>query len=230
MKVLLINGSPHAHGCTRTALDIVARELERNGIETEVVHVGHKDIRGCIGCYKCRELGRCVFDNDLVNGRSSESHQARLDGRVVTDVDVINEVAKKFEEADGLVIGSPVYYAGPNGTLISFLNRLFFSTSFPKRFKVGAAVVSARRTGTGNTLDQLNKYFLHGEMPVASSRYWNEVHGNTPEEVLQDEEGCQIMRVLGRNMAFLIKAIARQREAVGLPEQEPKRIATNFIK
>ena len=130
----------------------------------------------------------------------------------------------------GLVIGSPVYYAGPNGTLISFLNRLFFSASFPKRFKVGAAVASARRAGTGNTLDQLNKYFLHGEMPVASSRYWNEVHGNTPEEVLQDEEGCQIMRVLGRNMAFLIKAIARQREAVGLPEQEPKRIATNFIK
>lgn len=206
MKVLLINGSPHAHGCTRTALDIVAGELERNGIETEVVHVGHKDIRGCIGCYKCRKLGRCVFDND-----------------------VINEVAKKFEESDGLVIGSPVYYAGPNGTLISFLNRLFFSTSFPKRFKVGAAVASARRAGTGNTLDQLNKYFLHGEMPVASSRYWNEVHGNTPEEVMQDEEGCQIMRVLGRNMAFLIKAIARQRDAEGLPEQEPKRIATNFI-
>jgi len=207
MKVLLVNGSPHAHGCTRTALDIVAGELERNGIETEVVHVGHKDIRGCIGCYKCRELGHCVFDNDLVN-----------------------EVAKKFEEADGLVIGSPVYYAGPNGTLISFLNRLFFSTSFPKRFKVGAAVASARRAGTGNTLDQLNKYFLHGEMPVASSRYWNEVHGNTPEEVLHDEEGCQIMRVLGRNMAFLIKAIARQREAEDLPKQEPKRIATNFIK
>ncbi len=207
MKVLLINGSPHAHGCTRTALDIVARELERNGIETEVVHVGHKDIRGCIGCYKCRELGRCVFDKDEVN-----------------------EVAKKFEEADGLVIGSPVYYAGPNGTLISFLYRLFFSTSFPKRFKVGAAVASARRAGTGNTLDLLNKYFLHGEMPVASSRYWNEVHGNTPEEVIQDEEGCQIMRVLGRNMAFLIKAIARQREAEGLPEQEPKRIATNFVR
>ena len=207
MKVLLINGSPHAHGCTRTALDIVAGELERNGIDTEVVHVGHKDIRGCIGCYKCQELGRCVFDNDLVN-----------------------EVAKKFEEADGLVIGSPVYYAGPNGTLISFLNRLFFSTTFPKRFKVGAAVASARRAGTGNTLDQLNKYFLHGEMPVASSRYWNKVHGNTPEEVMQDEEGCQIMRVQGRNMAFLIKAIARQREAEGLPELEPQRIATNFVR
>jgi multimeric flavodoxin WrbA len=207
MKVLLINGSPHAHGCTRTALDIVAVELERNGIETEVVHVGHKDIRGCIGCYKCRELGRCVFNNDMVN-----------------------EVAKKLEEADGLVIGSPVYYAGPNGTLISFLNRLFFSASFEKRFKVGAAVVSARRMGTTATLDQLNKYFLHGEMPVVASRYWNAVHGNNPEEVMKDEEGLQTMRVLGRNMAFLIRAIAREREAVGLPETDPTRIATNFIR
>jgi multimeric flavodoxin WrbA len=207
MKVLLINGSPHAHGCTRTALDIVAVELERNGIETEVVHVGHKDIRGCIGCYKCRELGRCVFNNDMVN-----------------------EVAKKLEESDGLVIGSPVYYAGPNGTLISFLNRLFFSASFEKRFKVGAAVVSARRMGTTATLDQLNKYFLHGEMPVVASRYWNAVHGNNPEEVMKDEEGLQTMRVLGRNMAFLIRAIAREREAVGLPETDPTRIATNFIR
>ena len=207
MKVLLINGSPHAHGCTRTALDIVAVELERNGIETEVVHVGHKDIRGCIGCYKCRELGRCVFNNDMVN-----------------------EVAKKLEEADGLVIGSPVYYAGPNGTLISFLNRLFFSASFEKRFKVGAAVVSARRMGTTATLDQLNKYLLHGEMPVVASRYWNAVHGNNPEEVMKDEEGLQTMRVLGRNMAFLIRAIAREREAVGLPETDPTRIATNFIR
>jgi multimeric flavodoxin WrbA len=207
MKVLLINGSPHAHGCTRTALDIVAVELERNGIETEVVHVGYKDIRGCIGCYKCRELGRCVFNNDMVN-----------------------EVAKKLEEADGLVIGSPVYYAGPNGTLISFLNRLFFSASFEKRFKVGAAVVSARRMGTTATLDQLNKYFLHGEMPVVASRYWNAVHGNNPEEVMKDEEGLQTMRVLGRNMAFLIRAIAREREAVGLPETDPTRIATNFIR
>lgn len=207
MKVLLINGSPHAHGCTRTALDIVAVELERNGIETEVVHVGHKDIRGCIGCYKCRELGRCVFNNDMVN-----------------------EVAKKLEEADGLVIGSPVYYAGPNGTLISFLNRLFFSASFEKRFKVGAAVVSARRMGTTATLDQLNKYFLYGEMPVVASRYWNAVHGNNPEEVMKDEEGLQTMRVLGRNMAFLIRAIAREREAVGLPETDPTRIATNFIR
>lgn len=205
-NVLLINGSPHAHGCTFTALEIVASELQKNGIETEIIHVGHKDIRGCIGCYKCRQLGHCVFDKDMVN-----------------------EVAQKFEKADGLIIGSPVYYAGPNGTLISFLDRLFFSAPFEKRFKVGAAVVSARRMGTTATLDQLNKYFLHGEMPVASSRYWNAVHGNTPEEVLQDEEGCQVMRVLGRNMAFLIKAIARQRKLEGLPAQEPSRIATNFI-
>ena len=206
-KVLLINGSPHAHGCTSTALSIVAEELERKGVETEIVHVGHKDIRGCIGCYKCRQLGRCVFDKDMVN-----------------------EVARKFEQADGLVVGSPVYYAGPNGTLISFLNRLFFSAQFEKRFKVGAAVVSARRMGTTATLDALNKYFLHGEMPVAASRYWNAVHGNTAEEVLKDEEGCQVMRVLGHNMAFLIRAIAREREAKGLPEKEEKRIATNFIR
>jgi multimeric flavodoxin WrbA len=143
---------------------------------------------------------------------------------------MVNEVAKKLEEADGLVIGSPVYYAGPNGTLISFLNRLFFSASFEKRFKVGAAVVSARRMGTTATLDQLNKYFLHGEMPVVASRYWNAVHGNNPEEVMKDEEGLQTMRVLGRNMAFLIRAIAREREAVGLPETAPTRIATNFIR
>ena len=206
-KVLLINGSPHVKSCTFTALDVVAKELERSGMETEIVHVGHKDIRGCIGCYKCREIGKCVFGNDLVN-----------------------EVAKKFEQADGLVIGSPVYYAGANGTLVSFLNRLFFSASFEKRFKVGAAVVSARRMGTTATLDQLNKYFLHGEMPVAASRYWNAVHGNNPEDVMKDGEGLQTMRVLGRNMAFLIRAIAAERERNGLPEAEPRRIATNFIR
>ena len=206
MNVLLINGSPHAHGCTHTALTIVADELHRAGIETEILHVGHKDIRGCIGCYKCRQLGHCVFDNDMVN-----------------------EAAAKFERADGLVIGSPVYFAGANGTLVAFLNRLFFSTSFEKRFKVGAAVVSARRMGTTATLDQLNKYFLHGEMPVTASRYWNAVHGNTPSEVTQDEEGLQTMRVLGRNMAFLIRAISNERERGGLPEVESHRIATNFI-
>jgi len=207
MKALLINGSPHAHGCTHTALSVVADELNKAGVETEMIHVGHKDIRGCVACYKCRELGRCVFGNDMVN-----------------------EVALKFEESDGLVIGSPVYYAGPNGTLISFLNRLFFSTSFDKRFKVGAAVATARRMGTTATLDTLNKYFLHGEMPVAASRYWNAVHGNSAEEVMKDEEGLQTMRVLGRNMAFLIRAIRNERERSMLPEQEPQRIATNFIR
>jgi Multimeric flavodoxin WrbA len=207
MKVLLINGSPHAQGCTYTALSVVADELQKNGVETEIVHVGHKDIRGCIGCYKCRELGRCVFDKD-----------------------VVNELSQKFAEADGLVVGSPVYYAGMNGTLKSLLDRLFFSAPFPKRFKVGAAVVSARRMGTTSTLDDLNKYFLHGEMPIASSRYWNAVHGNTLKDVMRDEEGLQTMRYLGRNMAFLIRAIRAERERAGLPEEEPQRIATNFIR
>ena len=207
MKVLLINGSPHAQGCTYTALSVVADELQKNGVETEIVNVGHKDIRGCIGCYKCRELGRCVFDKD-----------------------VVNELSQKFAEADGLVVGSPVYYAGMNGTLKSLLDRLFFSAPFPKRFKVGAAVVSARRMGTTSTLDDLNKYFLHGEMPIASSRYWNAVHGNTPKDVMRDEEGLQTMRYLGRNMAFLIRAIRAERERAGLPEEEPQRIATNFIR
>ncbi len=207
MKVLMINGSPHAKGSTYTALSYVAEELNKNGIETEIIHVGHKDIRGCIACFKCKTLDHCIFDKDLVN-----------------------EVAEKFREADGLVIGSPVYYAGPAGTLVSFLNRLFFSTQWSKRFKVGAAIASARRTGTITTLDAINKYFIHGEMPVASSRYWNEVYGMNGEEMMKDEEGKQILRVLGRNMAFFIKAIARQREAEGLPEAEPERIAYNFIR
>lgn len=208
MRVLLLNGSPHAGGCTSVALRTVADELEHAGLETELIHVGHKNIRGCIGCYKCREgLNRCVFDNDLVN-----------------------ELAPKLEQADGLVVGSPVYFAGLTGTVKSLLDRLFFSTSFSKRFKVGAAVVSARRMGTTATLDALNKYFLYAEMPVASSRYWNAVHGSTAEEVAKDEEGLQTMRVLGRNMAFLIRAIAAECERSGLPEVEPTRISTNFIR
>lgn len=205
-RVLLINGSPHARGCTFTALSTVADRLEAEGITTEIVHVGHKPIRGCIGCYRCRDLGHCVFD------------------------DLVNHVAEKFHDADGIVIGSPVYYAGAAGTLVSFLDRLFFSTTFDKRFKVGAAIVSARRMGTTATLDQLNKYFLHGEMPVAASRYWNAVHGNTPDEVMKDEEGLQTMRVLGGNMAFLIRAIDAERNRNGLPMREPTRIATNFIR
>ena len=205
MKALLINGSPHANGCTFTALSIVAEELQKNGIETEIVHIGNKDIRGCIACGKCAELGRCVFN------------------------DIVNEVAPKFEQADGLVVGSPVYYAGPNGTLTNLLDRLIFSTPFDKRMKVGAAVVSARRGGTTAAFDRLNKYFTISEMPVVSSRYWNMVHGHTSEDVMKDEEGVQIMRILGRNMAFLMRAIAAERERNGLPEKEVTRY-TNFIR
>lgn len=206
MKTILLNGSPHADGCTFTALNIVAEELNKNGIETEIIHIGHKDIRGCIACHKCYELGHCVFDNDPVN-----------------------EIARKMEQADGLVIGSPVYYAGPNGTLTNLLDRLFFSASQNMRMKVGAAVVSARRGGTTAALDRLNKYFTISEMPVASSRYWNMVHGHTAEEVLKDKEGVQIMRVLGRNMTFLMKAIAAEKERNGLPEKEES-VYTNFIR
>ena len=206
MKVLLINGSPDAKGCTATALGIVAEELAMNGVDTEIVHVGNKDIRGCIGCCKCKSTGRCVFDKDMVN-----------------------ELAPKLEQADGLVVGSPVYFAGPNGTLTNLMDRLFFSTPFSKCMKAGAAVVSARRAGTTAALDRLNKYFQLAEMPVVSSRYWNMVHGNTPEEVMQDEEGVQIMRVLGRNMAFLVRAIAAERERTGLPAAEEVTY-TNFIR
>ena len=205
MKALLINGSPHANGCTFTALNIVAEELQKNGIETEIVHIGNKDIRGCIACGKCAELGHCVFN------------------------DMVNEVASKFEQADGLVVGSPVYYAGPNGTLTNLLDRLFFSTPFDKRMKVGAAVVSARRGGTTAAFDRLNKYFTISEMPIASSRYWNMVHGFSAEDVMQDEEGVQIMRILGSNMAFLMRAIAAERERNGLPEKEVTKY-TNFIR
>lgn len=205
MKVLLINGSPNAKGCTYTALTEVASTLEAEGIETELIHVGHKDIRGCIGCRKCHTTGKCVFD------------------------DLVNETAPKFKESDGIVIGSPVYYASANGTLISFLDRLFYSTSFDKSMKVGASVVSARRGGCTATFDELNKYFTISNMPIASSQYWNQVHGNTPEEVKKDIEGCQIMRTLGRNMAFLIKSIALGKEKYGLPEKEPF-TPTNFIR
>jgi len=205
MKVLLINGSPHPKGCTYTALKNVELTLNEQNIETEMIQVGHLDIRGCIACGKCRELGQCVFN------------------------DKVNEVAKKFEEADGIVVGSPVYYAAANGTLVSFLNRLFYSTSFDKTMKVGACVVSCRRGGASATFDQLNKYFTISQMPIASSRYWNSVHGNNAEEVAKDLEGLYTMRTLGRNMAFLLKGIAQQKAENGLPEKEP-RVATNFIR
>lgn len=205
MKVLLINGSPHANGCTYTALCEVEKELNKSDIETEIIHVGNKDIRGCIACGNCRKNGKCVFD------------------------DMVNEVAPKFTECDGIVVGSPVYYASANGNLISFMDRLFYSNACDKNMKVGATVVSARRGGCSSTFDELNKYFTIAGMPVASSQYWNSVHGNTPEEVLKDEEGLQVMRTLGKNMAFLVKSIALGKEKYGLPEKEAK-VATNFIR
>ncbi len=205
MKVLLINGSPHAHGCTATALNEVAKTLNENGVETELIQVGHLDVRGCVACGQCRKLGHCVFN------------------------DIVCEVGEKFKEADGIVVGSPVYYASANGTLTSFLDRLFYSSNYDKAMKVGASVVSARRGGNTAAFDQLNKYFTISSMPVVSSQYWNQVHGNNAEEVVQDLEGMQIMRTLGRNMAFLIKSINLGKEQFGLPEKEP-RVGTNFIR
>ncbi len=203
--VLLVNGSPNAQGCTHTALAEMARTLNAEGIDTQILHIGNKDIRGCIACGRCAELGHCIFD------------------------DPVNQAAPLLQTADGLVVGSPVYYASANGTLTNFLDRLFFSTPFPKRFKVGAAICSARRGGTTATFDQLNKYFTISEMPVASGRYWNMVHGNTPDQVLQDTEGLQNMRILARNMAFLIRAIRAERSRNGLPTEE-ETVYTNFIR
>ena len=205
MKVLLINGSPKAGGCTAAALTELEKTLQAEGLETERIHVGNQAIRGCVACRSCKKTGKCVFD------------------------DMVNETAEKLRECDGLVVGSPVYYASANATLIAFLDRLFYSTGFDKTMKVGAAVVSARRGGCTATFDELNKYFAISGMAVAPSQYWNMVHGNTPEEVLQDEEGLQTMRTLGRNMAFLIKSIALGKETYGLPEKEAK-INTNFIR
>lgn len=205
MNVLLINGSPNAHGCTYTALSQVARTLEEEGLETEIVHIGKGPIQGCIGCRKCKETGCCVFD------------------------DQVNRLAAKLEKADGLVIGSPVYYASANGALIALLDRLFYSTLFDKRMKVGAAVVSARRGGCSATFDELNKYFTICGMPVASSQYWNSVHGGAPGEAAQDVEGLQTMRTLASNMSFLIKSIALGKQTYGLPEKEPITF-TNFVR
>ena len=195
-RVLLINGSPRANGCTAAALREMIKVFEAEGIETKLVHVGGRDIRGCVACGKCYDSGRCVFD------------------------DIVNETAPEFEAADGLVIGSPVYYSSPNGTLLSFLDRLFYSTRFPKHFKVGAAVVSCRRGGNTASFDVLNKYFTISSMPVASSTYWNQVHGFTAEDVEKDLEGLQALRNLARNMAFMIRAFADAKEKYGLPELE----------
>jgi multimeric flavodoxin WrbA len=193
-KVILLNGSAHQHGCTATALDEMVKVFHEEGVETEIIQVGTKPVRGCISCGKCEELGRCVFD------------------------DLVNELAPKFEEADGLVIGSPVYYGSPNGNLLSFLDRLFYSTSFSKQMKVGAAVVSCRRGGNSASFDVLNKYFTISSMPVASSTYWNQVHGFTAEDVKKDLEGLQTMRNLARSMSFMIKAFADAKEKYGYPE------------
>lgn len=205
MKVLLINGSPHGQGSTYTALHEMETVFHENGIETEMVHVGNKAVRGCIACGACKKKGQCAFD------------------------DIVNETAAKFEECDGLVVGSPVYYASANATLIAFLDRLFYSTGFDKTMKVGASVVSARRGGLSATFDELNKYFTISGMPVASGQYWNSIHGNRADEAVQDKEGLQSMRTLARNMSFLMKSIQLGREKYGLPEKEA-RVGTNFIR
>ena len=205
MKVLMINGSPRTNGNTATALAEMEAVFAAEGIETEIVCVGKKDVRGCIACKSCRSTGKCVFD------------------------DVVNEIADKFREADGLVAASPVYYASANATLTAVLDRLFFSAHFDKRMKVGASVAVARRGGCSATFDQLNKYFTISGMSVASSQYWNSVHGGAPGEAIRDEEGMQTMRTLARNMAFLMKAIALGKEKYGLPVRE-KGIATNFVR
>ena len=196
-KVLLLNGSPHAHGCTAAALEEMMKVFSAEGIETELVQVGGQAVRGCVSCNACSKLGRCVLNDDLVN-----------------------RTAPKLEAADGLVIGSPVYYGSPNGTILAFLDRLFYSTPFSKHMKVGAAVVSCRRGGNTASFDVLNKYFTISGMPVASSTYWNQVHGFTAEDVKKDLEGLQTMRNLARNMAFLIRAIADAKQTRGLPEVE----------
>lgn len=206
MKVLLINGSPNEHGCTFTALNEVSEAMKRRGIETEIFWIGKKAVQGCIGCYKCFELGHCVFN------------------------DGVNEVASKLDSIDGLIVGSPVYYAGPAGSLCAFMDRLFFSAGDKLEGKPGACVVSCRRGGATAAFDRLNKYFTIKNMPIVSSQYWNQVHGNTPDEVKQDLEGMQTMRTLGENFAWLLKCIEAGRKA-GIPEPEREEwVATNFIR
>ncbi|GHU83263.1 FMN reductase [Clostridia bacterium] len=204
MRVLLLNGSPKPEGCTYTALAEVAGALEANGVETEIVHAVRDAVLGCIGCGGCRATGRCVFDRDGVN-----------------------ETIEKMRHADGLIIGSPVYYASPNGAFLAFLDRLFYAGSAEFAYKPGAAIVSARRAGTTASLDVLNKYFLIANMPLVPSQYWNMVHGNTPEEVRRDEEGLQTMRTLGRNMAWLLRCVQAGGDR---PEAEALRVRTNFIR
>lgn len=205
MKVLIINGSPRVNGNTSVAVREMEKVFAKEGVETEVVQVGNKDIRGCIACGYCRENGKCVFN------------------------DVVNELAPKFEEADGLVVASPVYYASANATLIACLTRLFYSTPFDKSMKVGASVVCARRGGCSATFDELNKFFTISNMPIASSQYWNSIHGREQGQAEMDEEGRQTMRVLAKNMSFLMKSIALGKEKYGLPEKE-EHLWTHFIR
>ena len=204
MKVLILNGSPRVDGNTSIAIDELVSIFDKEGVETEVVRVGNMDIRGCIACNSCSSTGKCVFD------------------------DVVNELAPKFEEADGLVVASPVYYASANATLIACLDRLFYSTGFDKTMKVGASIVIARRGGCSATFDELNKYFTISGMPVASSQYWNSVHGREKGEAEKDLEGLRTIRVLARNMTFLMKSIELGKQEYGLPEEE-ERVWTHFI-
>lgn len=205
MRVLMLNGSPRPEGNTSVALREMERIFQTEGVETELIQVGGLDIRGCVACLGCAKLGRCVFD------------------------DIVNELAPKLEASDGLVVGTPVYYASANATLLALLTRLFYSTSFDKTMKVGAGIAVARRGGLSSTFDELNKFFTISGMPVASSQYWNSIHGRLPGEAAQDAEGLQTMRTLARNMTFLMKSIALGREKYGLPEKEPRQ-STNFIR
>lgn len=207
MNVLLVNGSPHPKGCTWTALNEVARQLEKNGVQTTLLQVGSKAVRGCIACGKCRETGYCVFRDDPVN-----------------------EGIDLLRAADGLIVGSPVYYAGPNATLCAFLDRVFFLKAAPYAFKPAACVVSCRRGGASASFDRLNKYFTIARMPVVASQYWNSIHGNAPEEAARDAEGLQTMRTLGDNMAWLLKCIAAGKAAGIMPPTPEPWQATNFIR
>lgn len=206
MKILMINGSPHINGNTKIAFNEMITIFNKEGIETEIVDIGHKDIRGCIACMNCKKgTDKCIFD------------------------DIVNETAKKFEECDGIVIGTPVYFGSANSTLISFLTRLFYSVPFDKTMKVGASVVVARRGGISSTYDEINKFFAISGMPIASTQYWNAIHGREQGEALQDKEGLQTMRVLARNMSFLLKSIVDGKKKYGLPEKEEFH-RTNFIR